>query len=95
MLGLWASEGKLEGRLEQAFGWVQVGVEVRRTERGEVCPLQTEGQEVETTVQDVLVANLEEELVGLLEFHAGPQEALLGSAVVDSTVEPVEGWISV
>lgn len=70
-----------------------MGVEGRRSGRGEARLVQV--QKAEEIVREVLVANLEEELVGLPEFHAGPQEVLLGSAVADNTVEPVEGWVSV
>lgn len=91
MLGLGVSEGRPEG----TFEWVQVGVEGHRSGRCEARLVQMQGQEAEEIVREVLVANLEEELVGLPEFHAGPQEALLGSAVADNTVEPVEGWVSV
>lgn len=54
-----------------------------------------QGQEVEGTVRAVLAANLEEELEGLLEFRAEPQEALLGSAAVDSRAERAEGLLFV
>lgn len=67
----------------------------RRTEKGEERPVLTEEQEVEETVRVVLVANLGEELVGLLEFRAEPQEALPSSAAVDSTAELAEGLVSV
>lgn len=77
------------------FGEVQVGAEGHSVGRGEARPVQTEGQEVGEIVRDFLVVNLGEALVGLPEFHAEPQEAPLGSAVVDSTVEPAEGWVSV
>lgn len=94
MLGLGACAGKPEGTSERVFGRVKAAAEGRRSEKGEEHPVLMEGQEVEETVRDVLVANLEEELVGLLEFHAEPQEAPLGSAA-DSTAELAEGLVSV
>lgn len=77
------------------FGWERAAVGGRPTEKGEEHPVLTEEQEVEETVRVVLVANLEEELVGLLEFRAEPQEALLSSAAVDSTAELAEELLSV